>query len=85
MAELAPAGFRTVAGAKAIFREIVVPYYLDDRTPRISIARGDDRLYAFYDLCPCSTTHARRPEVCSRGRGSCASVTAHGSISPPEP
>jgi 3-phenylpropionate/trans-cinnamate dioxygenase ferredoxin component len=33
--------------------DTVVPYYLDDRKRRISIARVDDRLYAFDDLCTC--------------------------------
>jgi len=32
----------------------VVPYYLDDRKRRISIARVDGRRYAFDDLCPCA-------------------------------
>lgn len=32
----------------------VVPYYLDDRKLRISIARVKDRLYAFDDLCTCA-------------------------------
>jgi 3-phenylpropionate/trans-cinnamate dioxygenase ferredoxin component len=31
-----------------------VPYYLDDRKLRISVARVNDRLYAFDDLCTCS-------------------------------
>ncbi|TPI76273.1 Rieske 2Fe-2S domain-containing protein [Mesorhizobium sp. B2-8-9] len=32
----------------------VVPRYLDDRKQRISIARVEDRLYAFDDLCTCA-------------------------------
>ena len=31
----------------------VVPHYLADRKLRVSIARVDDRLYAFDDLCTC--------------------------------
>jgi 3-phenylpropionate/trans-cinnamate dioxygenase ferredoxin component len=34
--------------------DFVVPYYLDDRKSRISIARVDDRLYAFDDFCTCT-------------------------------
>jgi nitrite reductase/ring-hydroxylating ferredoxin subunit len=54
MAELAAAGFRTVAPADAIPNDFVVPYYLNDRKLRISIARVGDRLYAFDDLCTCA-------------------------------
>ena len=31
----------------------VVPHYLSDRKRRIAVARVDDRLYAFDDLCTC--------------------------------
>ncbi len=53
MTELATAGFRTLGPSDAIPDDLVVPYYLDDRKLRISIARVDDRLYAFDDLCTC--------------------------------
>jgi 3-phenylpropionate/trans-cinnamate dioxygenase ferredoxin component len=53
MTDLAPAAFRTVGPADAIPNDLVVAYYLDDRRLRISIARVDDRLYAFDDLCTC--------------------------------
>ena len=46
--------FRTVAASDAIPNDFVVPHYLDDRKLRISIARVDDRLYAFNDLCTCA-------------------------------
>ena len=46
--------FRTVGPGDAIPNDFVVPYYLDDRKLRISIARVDDRLYAFDDLCTCA-------------------------------
>jgi nitrite reductase/ring-hydroxylating ferredoxin subunit len=46
--------FRTVAASDAIPNDFVVPYYLDDHKLRISIARVDDRLYAFDDLCTCA-------------------------------
>ncbi|MBV9943237.1 MAG: Rieske 2Fe-2S domain-containing protein [Solirubrobacterales bacterium] len=46
--------FRTVGPAEAIPHEFVVPYYLDDLQRRISVARVDDRFYAFDDLCTCA-------------------------------
>jgi nitrite reductase/ring-hydroxylating ferredoxin subunit len=46
--------FRTLGPADAITNGFVVPYYLDDLKRRISVARVDDRLYAFDDLCTCA-------------------------------
>ena len=46
--------FRTVGQSAAIPNDLVVPYYLDDRKLRISIARVNERLYAFDDLCTCA-------------------------------
>jgi nitrite reductase/ring-hydroxylating ferredoxin subunit len=54
MTELATDAFRTVGRGDAIPNDYVVPYYLDDRKLRISIARVGDRLYAFDDLCTCT-------------------------------
>ena len=54
MTELATDAFRTVGPGDAIPNDFVVPYYLDDRKLRISVARVDDRLYAFDDLCTCA-------------------------------
>jgi len=54
MTELATKAFRTVGLAHAIPNDFVVPYYLDDLKRRISVARVDDRLYAFDDLCTCA-------------------------------
>jgi 3-phenylpropionate/trans-cinnamate dioxygenase ferredoxin component len=54
MTELAPAAYRTVGPADAIPDDFVVPYYLDDRKLRVSIARVGGRLYAFDDLCTCA-------------------------------
>jgi 3-phenylpropionate/trans-cinnamate dioxygenase ferredoxin component len=45
---------RTLAPAGAVANDLVVPYYLDDRKLRISIARVNDNVYAFDDLCTCS-------------------------------
>lgn len=46
--------FRTVGQSYAVPNDFVVPYYLDDRKLRISVARINDRLYAFDDLCTCA-------------------------------
>ena len=46
--------FRTVGQSDAIPNDFVVPYYFDDRKLRISVARVNDRLYAFDDLCTCA-------------------------------
>jgi nitrite reductase/ring-hydroxylating ferredoxin subunit len=54
MTEVAADAFRRLGPGDAIRNDFVVPYYLDDRKLRISIARVDDRLYAFDDLCTCS-------------------------------
>jgi nitrite reductase/ring-hydroxylating ferredoxin subunit len=45
--------FRTLGPSDAIPNAFVVPYYLDDRKLRISVARVGDQLYAFDDLCTC--------------------------------
>lgn len=47
-------GFRTLGPSDSIPNDFVVPYYLDDRKQRIAIARVNDRLYGFDDLCTCS-------------------------------
>jgi nitrite reductase/ring-hydroxylating ferredoxin subunit len=54
MTEFATDAFRTIGRGDAIPNDFVVPYYLDDRKLRISIARVDGHLYAFDDLCTCS-------------------------------
>jgi nitrite reductase/ring-hydroxylating ferredoxin subunit len=54
MTELTADTFRTVGPADAVPNDFVVPYYLDDLKRRISVARVDDRLYAFDDLCTCA-------------------------------
>ena len=54
MTELGAAAFRQVGRVDAIRHDVVVPYYLADRKLRISIARVNDRLYAFDDLCTCA-------------------------------
>jgi 3-phenylpropionate/trans-cinnamate dioxygenase ferredoxin component len=54
MTELSTETFRTVGPGDAIPNDFVVPYYLPDRKLRVSVARVDDRLYAFDDLCTCA-------------------------------
>ena len=54
MTELVTKDFHQVALGDAIPNDFVVPYYLDDRKSRISIARVAGRLYAFDDLCTCA-------------------------------
>ncbi|HXY53009.1 MAG TPA: Rieske (2Fe-2S) protein [Terriglobales bacterium] len=69
--------FRTIGRSEAIPNEFVVPYYLEDRKLRISIARVKNRLYAFDDLCTCS------PAACPLSAGLLAGMTimcqCHGS------
>jgi 3-phenylpropionate/trans-cinnamate dioxygenase ferredoxin component len=45
--------FRTLGLADSIPNDFVVPFYLEDLKRRISIARVDQRFYAFDDLCTC--------------------------------
>jgi 3-phenylpropionate/trans-cinnamate dioxygenase ferredoxin component len=54
MTDVAADAFRPVGRSDAIPNGFVVPYYLEDRQRRISVARVNDRLYAFDDLCPCT-------------------------------
>jgi nitrite reductase/ring-hydroxylating ferredoxin subunit len=69
--------FRRVGPADDIPNDFVVPYYLDDRRLRVSVARVDGRLYAFDDLCTCSR------ETCPLSGGLLAGTTimcqCHGS------
>jgi 3-phenylpropionate/trans-cinnamate dioxygenase ferredoxin subunit len=54
MTHLAAAAFRTIASSDAIPNNHVIPYYLDDRKLRVAIARIQEHLYAFDDLCTCA-------------------------------
>jgi nitrite reductase/ring-hydroxylating ferredoxin subunit len=77
MIELAFIGFRQIGRSDDIPNDFVVPYYLDDRKLRISIARINGRLYAFADLCTCAR------EACPLSAGLLAGMTimfqCHGS------
>jgi nitrite reductase/ring-hydroxylating ferredoxin subunit len=52
--KLATDRFRRLDRSTAITENAVVPYYLNDRKVRVSVARVLGRLYAFDDLCTCS-------------------------------
>ena len=52
--QAATEGFWTVGQSAAIPNDFVVPYYFEDRKLRISVARINNRLYAFGDLCTCA-------------------------------
>jgi 3-phenylpropionate/trans-cinnamate dioxygenase ferredoxin component len=52
--DVATETFRAVGPSAGIPNDFVVPFYLDDRKLRISVARAGDRLYAFDDLCTCA-------------------------------
>lgn len=54
MTDLATSAFRTLGPSDAIPEDLVVPYYLEDRKLRVSVARVDGHLYAFDDLCTCA-------------------------------
>jgi 3-phenylpropionate/trans-cinnamate dioxygenase ferredoxin component len=54
MTEVTAGGFRTVGPAEGVPNDHVVPYYLEDRKARISVARVEDHLYAFDDICTCA-------------------------------
>ena len=54
MTQIAADTFRTLGPGDEIPNDFVVPYYLDDRKLRVSVARVDDCLYAFDDLCTCA-------------------------------
>jgi 3-phenylpropionate/trans-cinnamate dioxygenase ferredoxin component len=75
--DLATAAFHTVGSSDEIPNDGVVPYYLDDRKLRISVARVGERLYAFGDLCTCSD----EPCPLSSGRleGTSVMCQCHGS------
>ena len=78
MTILATGAFREVGPVDIVPNDFVVPYYLDDRKLRISIARVQGRLYAFDDLCTCTR------EACPLSAGLLTGTTimcqCHGSL-----
>ena len=77
MVELAIEAFRPIGKAALFSNDFVVPYYLQDRKLRVSIARVEGRLFAFDDLCTCAA------ESCPLSAGLLAAKTimcqCHGS------
>jgi 3-phenylpropionate/trans-cinnamate dioxygenase ferredoxin component len=67
--------FRTIGRSEEIANDSVVPYYLVDCKRRISIARLEDRLYAFDDLC----THEGCPLSGGLLTGTTIMCQCHGS------
>ena len=69
--------FRSLSLADSIPDGFVVPFYLEDLKRRISVARVDQRFYAFDDLCTCGQ------ESCPLSGGLLAGTTimcqCHGS------
>jgi nitrite reductase/ring-hydroxylating ferredoxin subunit len=78
MTELTASTFRTIAPFGAVSNDHVIPCYLADRRARISIARVEDRLYAFDDICTCAA------EGCPLSGGLLSGTTitcqCHGSV-----
>src|SRR6202045_3830946 len=78
MTELATDTFLPVGPGASIPNDFVVPHYLSDRKLRIAVARVDDRLYAFDDLCTCTG------EACPLSGGLLTGTTimcqCHGSL-----
>ena len=54
MTELSTEAFRTVGRGDVVANGSVVPFYVGDLKRRISVARVDEHLYAFDDLCTCA-------------------------------
>ncbi len=73
--DLTTTTFRTLGPSDAIPDDYVVPYYLDDRKIRISVARVAGRSYAFDDLC----THEACPLSAGLLTGTTIMCQCHGS------
>ena len=54
MTDFGTKAFRTVGPGNVVPHDLVVPYYLEERKLRVSVARVGERLYAFDDLCTCA-------------------------------
>jgi 3-phenylpropionate/trans-cinnamate dioxygenase ferredoxin component len=78
MTEFAVDAYRAVARSDAIPNDFVVPYYLEDRKLRVSIARVAERVYAFADLCTC--THEACPLSGGLLVGTTITCQCHGSL-----
>lgn len=71
------AEFRAVGDSAALENDYVNPYYLEDLKRRISVARVEGKLYAFADLCTCSTDPC--PLSAGRLEGTTIMCQCHGS------
>lgn len=69
--------FRVLGAAHELEDDSAVPYYLEDRKHRVTVARTGEMLYAFDDLCSC----ADRACPLSSGllRGATIMCQCHGS------
>ena len=87
MTELAADAFRTDRAERRQFRTTSsFPTTWTIASSRIAVARVDDRLYAFDDLCTCADERCPLSGgLLDRYDDSCASATAPGSTSPPAP
>jgi 3-phenylpropionate/trans-cinnamate dioxygenase ferredoxin component len=54
MTQIDATNARVLGRADAVSDDFVVPFYLEDRKLRISVARVDGHLSAFDDLCTCA-------------------------------
>jgi nitrite reductase/ring-hydroxylating ferredoxin subunit len=79
MIELHLLSFQYLGRSEAIPNDFVVPYYLDERTQRISVARVKDRLYAFDDLCTCAASSEACPLSGGLLQGTTIMCQCHGS------
>ena len=55
MTKAATDGVVVLGPANAVPSDVVVPFYLEQRKQRISVARVGGRLYGFDDLCTCAS------------------------------
>jgi 3-phenylpropionate/trans-cinnamate dioxygenase ferredoxin component len=54
MNEITADTVRVVGRAAAVPNDRVIPFYIEEFKARISVARVDDHLYAFDDICRCA-------------------------------
>ena len=54
MSETATGDFRAIGPGDSVPDGAVVPHYLSESKRRISVARVEDSLYAFDDICTCA-------------------------------
>jgi 3-phenylpropionate/trans-cinnamate dioxygenase ferredoxin component len=77
--------FRTIGTSDAFPKGFVVPCYLEDRKLRLSIARVDEHLHAFGDLCTCPLESCPLSAGLLAGNTICVNATARDFTSLPAP